>query len=221
MTKDTPEVERQTVVDDVGLVYPTFPTASLSFAERHRTIGQIETVLTARVVKSDHVGGIPSVPIKDLEYGPTLLKRVVPEGRTSACRFENPGMSSAMARMLALAIETVKGFDSTSARLAASVYTASYDAIVKAGHPLDKIFKDGSGILLELTFDSGKSTNPNTGLESQFRVYATIGQLAAYVNDISRQVSYIDANSPVPEIKATVKAAKATKTVELDLAWVG
>ena len=218
-TENAPEV-KDTVIDNVGLVYPDYPTAALSFAERHRTIGQVETVLFAKVVLSSHDGVSPNVDYDELEYGPVLLERYVPDGRTSACRFKSPGMSSAMGRMLALACECVKGYDSTSARLAASIFANSYNPIADQGHPLDMIFKgDKAGIMLELTFDSGKSTNPNLGLESQFKVYATIGTLVSMVDQIHKMLAYTDTFSPLPEVKVTTTATKAAKVVELDLDW--
>lgn len=215
----TPEVEvKNTVVDNVGLVYPTHPTAALSFAERHRTIGQVETVLLVKVVLSKNDGIVPSVAYDKIKYGPTLLKRVVPEGRTSACRFTSPGMSSAMARMLALAVETVKGYDSTSARLAANIFVASYPEIVASGHPLDAIFKgERAATFLELTFDSGKSTNPNLNQESKFTVYAALADLVASAERINTMLGYTDKYSDLPEVKTAVKATKAAKTVEIDL----
>lgn len=219
----TPEVEvkaKDTVIDNVGLVYPTFPTAALSFAERHRTIGQVETVLLVRVVLSGNNGVVPTIEYSKLKYGPTLLKRIVPEGRTSACRFVSPGMSSAMARMLALAVETVKGYDSTSARLAANIFVNSYPEIVAQGHPLDAIFKgDRAATFLELTFDSGKSTNPNLNQESRFTVYATITDLVASATKINTMLGYTDKYSDLPEVKVAIKATKAAKVVEIDLDW--
>lgn len=217
--KVAPEVEEaQRVIDNVGLVYPTFPTAALSFAERHRTIGQVETVLLVKVVLSKNNGVIPAVAHDKLKYGPTLLERIVPDGRTSACRFTSPGMSSAMGRMLALAVETIKGYDSTSARLAANIFVSSYPEIVASGHPLDAIFKgDRASTFLELTFDSGKSTNPNLGQESRFTVYATIADLVASAERINTMLAYTDLYSPAPEVKVAIKATKAAKVVEIDL----
>ena len=215
--KAAPEV-KDTVIDNVGLVYPAFPTAALSFAERHRTIGQVETVLLVKVVLSKNNGVVPMVDYDKIQYGPTLLERIVPEGRTSACRFTSPGMSSAMGRMLALAVETVKGYDSTSARLAANIFTASYAPIQEQGHPLDAIFKGNrASTFLELTFDSGKSTNPNLNQESRFTVYATIADLVADASRINTMLGYTDKYSDLPEVKTAVKAMKAAKVVEIDL----
>ena len=102
--------------------------------------------------------------------------------------------------------------------MAASIFVNSYASIVKEGHPLDAIFKgDRAATFLELTFDSGKSTNPNLGQESRFTVYATIADLVASANKVNTMLAYTDLYSPMPEVKPTTKVAKATKVVEIDL----
>lgn len=209
------------LTNDGKLVWP-LPSALVQIADRHHTVGMTDTFWSVHIVKSEHTDGIPSVPYSKLEYGldgQPLIKRVQPKDKKTACRIEANGLTDVMARMLALLVETVKGFDSTTARIAACTFRKSYPSL-KDSHYLDSLFGEkNKDVLLEIRFSTSKSTgNAVCGLDDQFCIFATFGQLIERVNWLADMVEYLDANTTfTPKIKKTSTKTENVEKIKVNL----
>lgn len=190
-------------VSKLDVVWPAV-SALVGWAPRHPTIGNCETVLTVHTFEDDTPGTL-------------VLERYQPEDKKSMCEVRGDvGLPRIHMRLIMLAAETLRGYDSVTARVAAAAFKGTYNANVDIFKPL---FDKPGNVVLH--FPNSKSTqNMGTTFQKDAWLYVTtFSELRQSALDMVERIKVHDALTVQQPVEKRAAKAKEEKIIEYSLNW--